>query len=218
MISILILVGASGCGKTYMEKMLTDYSSKEDSKYCFIKLKQVTTRERREDESIDAYEWVTKEEYDLLQYNNLLVACTCITRDCKKDYYGTLCSISRDIKKSEFPFLSSNIEKIKDNGTIYTVVANKLGIENLSNWINFINNHSSKIICKYVLMIDSPNPVERLNRSKKYVENERRELLPFIDHILINKDKSETNARFLTENDILELLERDGFISSDYHG
>ena len=60
MTNVLIVAGHSGSGKSYLAKEL-------EEKFNFNRLKQVTTRPRREGEEEDAYDFITDEVYDKIK-------------------------------------------------------------------------------------------------------------------------------------------------------
>jgi guanylate kinase len=60
MTNVLIVAGHSGSGKSYLAKEL-------EEKFNFNRLKQVTTRPRREGEEEDAYDFITDELYDKIK-------------------------------------------------------------------------------------------------------------------------------------------------------
>ena len=98
---ILVIAGPSGCGKSYItDKLLKEYPT------IFQKMRQVTTRAKREGEG-DQYDFLSLEEYNEIKDD--LIARTKIG----DDWYGTRLS-------------GINNSKIK------IIIANKMGIEDLN--------------------------------------------------------------------------------------
>ena len=97
---ILVIAGPSGCGKSYItDRLLEEYPN------IFEKLRQVTTREKREGEG-DQYDYLSEEEYNDIKDD--LIARTKIG----DNWYGTRLT-------------GINNSKIK------IIIANKMGIEDL---------------------------------------------------------------------------------------
>jgi cytidylate kinase len=95
----VILVGASGSGKTYIKEYLCN-----NLRHTYIAVPQFTTRQKRTDEADIAYLFVTKNAYDNI--DKFLIGRTKIYDIC----YGSM-----------FP--------AKDLDLIYTVILNEQGLK-----------------------------------------------------------------------------------------
>ena len=103
--NVLFITGTSGSGKSYITNKLSE-------KEGFYKLKQYTTRAKRENEG-DEYYYITKEHFDII--GDRLIATTVVN----DNYYGT-------------------IPTFKDNGDIAVIIVNALGLKNV---LVYLSNH-----------------------------------------------------------------------------
>lgn len=157
---LLLICGVSGCGKTYIEKLLRDNNSK-DNEIFFNKLNQVTTRPARNQTEIDlkVYEFITEEKYNSIQNN--LIAKT----EVNGYHYGT-------IKKL--------LPMTKNKTVINTVIVNRLGYDNIKN--DFKNNKDVEILTLEIVTNDS----DLVLRNNRDIELEKLELDGIADLILYN--------------------------------
>lgn len=205
-INLIAICGKSGSGKNYIEKEINKSSI---NGYKFIKLKQVTTRELRDDDiKNDYYIKVTNSEYYKLIEDNKFINTTTIEyydKNNKLDYvdkYGTL--------------IDENKFKNADSKTYFTMIVNAKAIMNL---FNYLSIHSYNFNCSFnviILYIDNKNPVlsERKNRFSIFRDQEVNDLKYAIyNHIkngnikLYNVFKINNHSdNYVNPNDIVKFI------------
>lgn len=97
-------------------------------------------------------------------------------------------------------------------GTVPCMKKDRIGIiivnrEGMDDLIRYMEENENADFDVFVLGIDSEIPMKREDRSEEYIEEERRLLLPRVDSWLVN-----TAEKYLTTNDVLSVLKREGFL------
>lgn len=142
-LKVLFICGPSGSGKSYIERMLSEY---KDKSIKFNKLTQVTTRARRTIDE-DSYIFLNNDLYDQMDSKHLLFAKTNINGD----KYGTIDSIKED--------------------SINTIIVNSSGLNNAIEFLT--EQHSRSGVDFRIIYIDSDVLEERVNRDSKFIDEER---------------------------------------------
>lgn len=186
MINLLLLCGPSGSGKSYIENELIKNSPIGD--YKFVKLNQVTTREKRDE--LDPYIFISYEKYQKMEKD--LIAKTVITSsEGITHYYGTIPKFKKGKK------------------IIHTVVVNKKGIIDMK---QYIEEHPEMNINLKIFMITSDNPVKRVDRNEDFIKKEIESLNGFHDMFFVNHPQENS---FINVDDIYEGLKITGMIQEE---
>ena len=149
---VVAVIGESGAGKTAISAALVNLNSE-----LYVQCRQVTTRDRREGESDDHYDFIDNEHYDFIKDG--LVACTSIH------------------KVGEVGITNYGTRFENDPSLIHLVVVNELGLTNLKRDL-FENDRNSN--CHLMVLgitrngtNDAPETyIQRHGRSEEYVQNE----------------------------------------------
>lgn len=149
--TLLVLVGKSGSGKTILEKNLLSFIPNSQ------KLRQVTTRPRRELEANDAYTFVTEEKYHSM-FNNLTVRTRTTGPNGETYWYGSI-------------YPNQSIRDFSKQHYTYTVVANAAGLRDLLQDSYMTNLFSIKI-----LYVTSTPGAIREGRGERVLEEEVNQL------------------------------------------
>lgn len=172
-INILCILGASGSGKTIlMDKLIKHYSDVYDNVSgvkTFIKIPQVTTREKRENEDDDAYKFISEKEYDYLCSQNKLTARTTVVGK----RYGAFLDV---------PNLRNryNIDK-----TIFVIVVNASGLKSIKNFIKEDNENKYNLRNIIVRPHNNIPYTVRKNRNKEEISKEMIDLAEIKDATII---------------------------------
>ena len=219
--NICMIAGPSGQGKTYLESMLLANKGKhsiEDgnnkpSYLNFRKIIQCTTRRKRPTEKLNpflSYLFVNKDKYDEMNNEGVLFGRTSIDYNNKKgkytDYYGSIIPIN-DIAKAFYK------EKFYGEKTVFTVILNAKGIEDLLKFLDrevvnlekdgiTINNLTFNL---FGINVDGNNGLLRKDRNPKYVEEERKSLEQFKDYFTFSFFNDFKENKHISEEDIENL-------------
>lgn len=181
----LLICGISGSGKSYIEEKLTEKLFK--GRIRFKKMKQVTTRSMREDESQGKPYIFLSGEDEFKKYEDELIAKT----HFHGDYYGTL-----DESDTRF--------NLGFGLTINTIIVNRMGYDNVVNDLRkkYGNNFDIK-----VLRILNTKPVERDGRTSESLKLEQDNLEDIANIDVINEE-----GNWADLDNIVAKLYESGFI------
>lgn len=133
---LAVLFGIRGVGKSYLvDSLVRSYPN------LFYRVKQVTTRARRPNESIDEYNWLTMKQYEL--FRDRLFAKTKVANN----YYGTQIE-SIDYKHPEkigFVIVDNNGLKDFSELDLNRFFIVKIGIRTFNQWTRERNTDPEKL-------------------------------------------------------------------------
>ena len=147
---ILFIIGNSGSGKTYIANQLSEYK-------MFYKMRQYTTRKKRDTESDNEYYFINKEHYDLIK--DKLITATIVNGE----YYGTV------------PVFEEN--------RIGMIVVNKMGLEN---GLKYIEKEGS-IDYRILYLKNTEPFEKRESRNAEFVKQEMEETKEIVESLDPNK-------------------------------
>jgi len=175
--NVVLLCGHTGSGKTYIMNRIKKENDDDDddrNNICINICQQVTTRPIRSDEEIEnnVYEFLHKDIYNYLNYNNKLTART----NFNHNLYGTKIDT----------ILPSN----KDIMNINIITASAEAIDDfLDNYEEFID---TGIIIPIVVEVRNDKVPETLlkerNRDMEFVEKEKKSFINYNRLIINNKN------------------------------
>lgn len=176
--NVLFIIGVSGSGKSYLAKQLQEKFPNE-----YYKMRQYTTREKRVNETLEDYYFISKEHYNIISH--CLMANTVVNNN----YYGTIPVFKED--------------------KIACLVVNCMGI---IDGINYCINKDININYR-ILYVDSIEPFEkRKDRDESFVNNERKEIEEVLGNIPNNKIiRIEHNKGNMINIDDLKDIIKDSF-------
>lgn len=176
---VLFIIGASGSGKSYLEKQMIDmYPDK------FHKIKSFTTRSKRVQETSDEYHFITKDDYLKLKEEDKIVQEThfdnniygSLLEDYSKDKINIIVCVPKSMKQVEDYFnLTENDKYViylkKDKQTMITnmlsrgqnleEINQRLANDDIDDQIDIynvtpnilLNNNDQNNICKIIELI-----------------------------------------------------------------
>lgn len=163
---VLFIIGASGSGKSYLERQIIDmYPDK------FHKIKSFTTRLKRVQEVGDEYHFITKDDYLNLKYQNKIVQEThfdnniygSLLDDYSKDKINIIVCVPKSMKQVEDYFnLTENdkyviylkkdkqtmINNMLSRGQNLEEINQRLGNDDIDDQIKQYHILINKVICK----------------------------------------------------------------------
>lgn len=189
MLNLLLLAGATGCGKTYIKELLINSNNNQSerknkfSNISFHSPIQITTRPKRIYESLDDYIFLEKyEEYEKLKNNGKLIA----EIDFNGYNYGTL---------------KSNL--IYGKNVINVIVVSFSG---LLNTLNYYKN-APDVNVKTALILSDPTEEILKEHNGRTIEGFKNELFILLnqsyDYYIPNYRKDR-----ITLNKLLEVLNK----------
>lgn len=135
-IKLLVLFGIRGVGKSYLVNSLV----KNYPEY-FYKVKQVTTRPRRENEAFEEYIWLNKDEYEA--YKDQYFAKT----EVMGNYYGTVLSYIHPDDQKKIGLIIVDCNGLRDFGALDITKYNilKVGLDTTNQYTVERNTDEKKL-------------------------------------------------------------------------
>lgn len=186
MIKVLLICGVSGSGKSFIETMLSQRDFRKPPYVYFNKLRQVTTRQPRNEDEIKnkTYNFISEEVYDKISGN--LFAKTVVNGK----RYGTL----------------NTIMESEEYTVVNTIIVNRIGWQNVID--ELIETFADEVqICTLQICCKPDDCESRSDRDVNFLIDEQKSISKISD-LRLNNDKDNR----LKSEDIIKALQKRKFI------